>query len=147
MIRRPPRSTRTDTLFPYTTLFRSQYVDLGHSILEKAFARIGEGYDETQLEGVLREFHAQTVADLCAMVGQGVHTGRDVVRAVHPGKADASAAKKSNGSIFSLRRRSAHRRAGGEHEVPVSGTTPGLAGTPAKGGHPLTEVGRGAAGE
>src|SRR3546814_2917460 len=25
MIRRPPRSTRTDTLLPYTTLFRSQY--------------------------------------------------------------------------------------------------------------------------
>src|SRR3546814_19210767 len=25
MIRRPPRSTRTDTLFPYTTLFRSAY--------------------------------------------------------------------------------------------------------------------------
>src|SRR3546814_16711526 len=25
MIRRPPRSTRTDTLFPYTTLFRSGY--------------------------------------------------------------------------------------------------------------------------
>src|SRR3546814_4091390 len=25
MIRRPPRSTRTDTLFPYTTLFRSQH--------------------------------------------------------------------------------------------------------------------------
>src|SRR3546814_2818055 len=28
MIRRPPRSTRTDTLFPYTTLFRSQRFDL-----------------------------------------------------------------------------------------------------------------------
>src|SRR3546814_19100958 len=26
MIRRPPRSTRTDTLFPYTTLFRSQTI-------------------------------------------------------------------------------------------------------------------------
>src|SRR3546814_8884318 len=25
MIRRPPRSTRTDTLFPYTTLFRAEY--------------------------------------------------------------------------------------------------------------------------
>src|SRR3546814_9552583 len=25
MIRRPPRSTRTDTLFPYTTLFRSEF--------------------------------------------------------------------------------------------------------------------------
>src|SRR3546814_8980861 len=27
MIRRPPRSTRTDTLFPYTTLFRSAIAD------------------------------------------------------------------------------------------------------------------------
>src|SRR3546814_14109527 len=26
MIRRPPRSTRTDTLFPYTTLFRSPHL-------------------------------------------------------------------------------------------------------------------------
>src|SRR3546814_15811278 len=31
MIRRPPRSTRTDTLFPYTTLFRS--IDHGHLAL------------------------------------------------------------------------------------------------------------------
>src|SRR3546814_10834836 len=31
MIRRPPRSTRTDTLFPYTTLFRSagEHADMG----------------------------------------------------------------------------------------------------------------------
>src|SRR3546814_5465490 len=27
MVRRPPRSTRTDTLFPYTTLFRSKACD------------------------------------------------------------------------------------------------------------------------
>src|SRR3546814_15030369 len=26
MIRRPPRSTRTDTLFPYTTLFRAEFL-------------------------------------------------------------------------------------------------------------------------
>src|SRR3546814_3289623 len=31
MIRRPPRSTRTDTLFPYTTLFRSLLSALGES--------------------------------------------------------------------------------------------------------------------
>src|SRR3546814_16753448 len=29
MTRRPPRSTRTDTLFPYTTLFRSQMYGMG----------------------------------------------------------------------------------------------------------------------
>src|SRR3546814_8062903 len=31
MIRRPPRSTRTDTLFPYTTLFRSDGAESGMS--------------------------------------------------------------------------------------------------------------------
>src|SRR3546814_5094218 len=36
MIRRPPRSTRTDTLFPYTTLFRS--VGDGVVVLELGFA-------------------------------------------------------------------------------------------------------------
>src|SRR3546814_9736533 len=33
MIRRPPRSTRTDTLFPYTTLFRS--LGHGHHLVER----------------------------------------------------------------------------------------------------------------
>src|SRR3546814_3424248 len=32
MIRRPPRSTRTDTLFPYTTLFRSKH---RHALIER----------------------------------------------------------------------------------------------------------------
>src|SRR3546814_18712822 len=32
MIRRPPRSTRTDTLFPYTTLFRSWVFDIGSAM-------------------------------------------------------------------------------------------------------------------
>src|SRR3546814_7970983 len=35
MIRRPPRSTRTDTLFPYTTLFRS--VHPGENSLQRKF--------------------------------------------------------------------------------------------------------------
>src|SRR3546814_5551580 len=33
MIRRPPRSTRTDTLFPYTTLFRSVSAPPGHYLV------------------------------------------------------------------------------------------------------------------
>src|SRR3546814_20145484 len=34
MIRRPPRSTRTDTLFPYTTLFRSNRQVAGRELAE-----------------------------------------------------------------------------------------------------------------
>src|SRR3546814_11890179 len=41
MIRRPPRSTRTDTLFPYTTLFRSHVhlhlVDAGDADFHRVF--------------------------------------------------------------------------------------------------------------
>src|SRR3546814_15398523 len=32
MIRRPPRSKRTDTLFPYTTLFRSRTFDFNREV-------------------------------------------------------------------------------------------------------------------
>src|SRR3546814_1361179 len=38
MIRRPPRSTRTDTLFPYTTLFRAHARDRGRGDLFEAKA-------------------------------------------------------------------------------------------------------------
>src|SRR3546814_18239704 len=34
MLRRPPRSTRTDPLFPYTTLFRSAVTDNADAIIE-----------------------------------------------------------------------------------------------------------------
>src|SRR3546814_4386854 len=36
MIRRPPRSTRTDTLFPYTTLFRSKRDGIRYSLFSAA---------------------------------------------------------------------------------------------------------------
>src|SRR3546814_10355915 len=39
MIRRPPRSTRTDTLFPYTTLFRSAALGLHHPRAGVVFRR------------------------------------------------------------------------------------------------------------
>src|SRR3546814_7563552 len=49
MIRRPPRSTRTDTLFPYTTLFRSA----GHELVwfqsnaeHELIGRIHQGRDD-----------------------------------------------------------------------------------------------------
>src|SRR3546814_4432947 len=45
MIRRPPRSTRTDTLFPYTTLFRSEQqflMDAVNYIEAAAHIAVGE---------------------------------------------------------------------------------------------------------
>src|SRR3546814_4888550 len=47
MLREPPRSTRTDTLVPYTTVFRSQGdvmadIRIAPSILSADFAKLGE---------------------------------------------------------------------------------------------------------
>src|SRR3546814_16135484 len=41
MIRRPPRATRTDTLFPYTTLFRSAVHSTLGPLVAKAVAPMG----------------------------------------------------------------------------------------------------------
>src|SRR3546814_14925989 len=43
MIRRPPRSTRTDTLFPYTTLFRSDLARMKPLVVDQAQVERGLG--------------------------------------------------------------------------------------------------------
>src|SRR3546814_11697710 len=53
MIRRPPRSTRTDTLFPYTTLFRSEE---GHDGVEPAAEMVGAKIAHNKIPE--RIFHA-----------------------------------------------------------------------------------------
>src|SRR3546814_7369277 len=61
MIRRPPRSTRTDTLFPYTTLFRSEIeqrlcLRARHAGLEEARDRLVVFHPVAREEGGEREF-------------------------------------------------------------------------------------------
>src|SRR3546814_18368199 len=118
MIRRPPRSTRTDTLFPYTTLFRSAvgHGDAGHHLI--AFGR------DQQPFGRAREIARARVAELAAgqlhleiavavereieRVARGLH----VALRIDPGGAldlDAGAAVEA-GRVFALRRARRPRR-------------------------------------
>src|SRR3546814_6458139 len=64
MIRRPPRSTRTDTLFPYTTLFRSD----GAADLADDEVLVGEVRAHEGLDGV-------------GDVGDDLHGGAEIVAA------------------------------------------------------------------
>src|SRR3546814_5166767 len=61
MIRRPPRSTRTDTLFPYTTLFRSK------GLFDPAVSGSGDRPDDHDrrraVAGAGRSFRAAGLAD------------------------------------------------------------------------------------
>src|SRR3546814_9131452 len=72
MIRRPPRSTRTDTLFPYTTLFRSSdaldpeflvevgngRVALGHSSLSEPHLGLRSEEHTSELQSLMRISYA-----------------------------------------------------------------------------------------
>src|SRR3546814_11159163 len=56
MIRRPPRSTRTDTLFPYTTLFRSLAPGLRDDVrLHLVMARVEDAVRHLLLFEKVRE--------------------------------------------------------------------------------------------
>src|SRR3546814_4615691 len=63
MIRRPPRSTRTDTLFPYTTLFRSLVLLQGlvqlakHQVLQPGVDR------QVQVAAIHRQRHRLHILD------------------------------------------------------------------------------------
>src|SRR3546814_15926972 len=67
MIRRPPRSTRTDTLFPYTTLFRSSKVAVVSRSAEPGvdldYLFLQVGVDEPTVS------EAQTCGNIIAGVG------------------------------------------------------------------------------
>src|SRR3546814_12299743 len=53
MIRRPPRSTRTDTLFPYTTLFRS--TDADHELLTLVTQAVATEFPATMQDFALSQ--------------------------------------------------------------------------------------------
>src|SRR3546814_2597797 len=79
MIRRPPRSTRTDTLFPYTTLFRTEgVVELAEEMLQMP-VRVGIPQHVTSLgEVVNNPVHASGVG-LLLMGSQIEHPRRPVI--------------------------------------------------------------------
>src|SRR3546814_17726047 len=79
MIRRPPRSTRTDTLFPYTTLFRSvNFVYCvtrstrlgGHTMVrlgEKCFAILAKWMALAFAAGICFALHGTAAAVTCSV--------------------------------------------------------------------------------
>src|SRR3546814_7887603 len=74
MIRRPPRSTRTDTLFPYTTLFRSWPVLRGPPVHPRPRRGVGQPSP--------RPRHGRGGADLQgALDGRAVGLGDPAVEA------------------------------------------------------------------
>src|SRR3546814_9039078 len=89
MIRRPPRSTRTDTLFPYTTLFRSVAPgDLGAR--GRRFQRALVGAFQIGAVGLVERL-ADFRADQGAEQGAGGHADQAALATAELGAGDSAA--------------------------------------------------------
>src|SRR3546814_16614897 len=89
-IRRPPRSTRTDTLFPYTTLFRSQLLleafgDARHHVLN---ARAGRAPHGASLLAVIGRLHPDLAVGLADLHDPGRPEIQDAQLALRRAQAD-----------------------------------------------------------
>src|SRR3546814_3850424 len=79
MIRRPPRSTRTDTLFPYTTLFRSVF--LAGDVKDEGYAQslVDLAVDEFgTLDGAFN--NAGAVGEMAPIPDMAIANWEDVIR-------------------------------------------------------------------
>src|SRR3546814_5744470 len=101
MIRRPPRSTRTDTLFPYTTLFRSEGVD-GKAISRRAREEFGVvlGGGQGKLEGkIFRVGHLGLVSM------QDVTEAMDVVERSEEHTSELQSLMRISYAVFCLKKK------------------------------------------
>ena len=123
---------------------REQYLQLGKSLLDKAFHE--EGYELTDkgLEGVKANFKQATADDLTASVGAGLIGAREVLTAVYPGLKQP---RKAGGAdvVPISRARNKQAKARGEARGPkketgqiaIKGLIPGMAVHFARCCHPL----------
>jgi GTP pyrophosphokinase len=101
---------------------RQQYLDLGKAILQKAFRQEGHDFAEKALDEVLKKFASNTREDLFVAVGEGLHTGREVVHAIFPPKVESRSSK-----VVALKPRSKGKKAESKNAVPIRGLIPGMA--------------------
>jgi len=103
---------------------REQYLELGRSIVERAFREEGYEYSLKGLEGMLKNFKLNSVDDLFAQVGAGHLGGRAVVEAVFPGARKKSFYEKV---VPLARARSKRKEKEKEQPIPIRGLIPGMA--------------------
>ena len=122
---------------------REQYIQLGKSLLEKAFHE--EGYEVTEkgLDGVRINFKQASTDDLIATVGAGLVGAREVLTAVYPGLKQP---RKGGADIVPISRARSKSGKTGEgarggkleaEQIPIRGLIPGMAVHFARCCHPL----------
>lgn len=120
---------------------RDEYTQLGRAILQKMFKQEGYEYTEKAIQGILKEFKAETNADIYAGVGSGHFAARDVFSAVFPAhKKSVKTPESSNPDLEETLTKKAdgkEKRKNYNSPIALKGLIPGMAIHFAKCCHPL----------
>ncbi len=100
---------------------RQQFLDLGRSILQKAFKAEGYDYADKSLEGAVKPLKADSVEDLIEHVGAGQTGERDVLGILFP----ESRAPAKPPNVVPLRKTKTKET--NHQSVPIKGLIPGMA--------------------
>jgi guanosine-3',5'-bis(diphosphate) 3'-pyrophosphohydrolase len=112
---------------------REQYGELGRQMLQKAFREEDYEFTEKALAGVLKKFRCGSVDELCALVGKGNHTAREVLVAVFPGVKQVARSMR----VWPFRRGRGRDDKAKKSKLPIKGLIPGMAVHYAQCCHPL----------
>ncbi len=112
---------------------REQYGKLGRQMLEKAFREEDYEFTAKALAGVLKKFRCNSVDELCALVGKGNLTAREVLVAVFPGVKQVARAMR----VWPFRRGRWRDDKAKKAKLPIKGLIPGMAVHYAQCCHPL----------
>lgn len=104
---------------------REQYLQLGRSLMQRAFREEGYEYYDKALDGVLKNFKQGSIEDLLSQVGAGYVTARAVVETVFPGTRKRKSFYEKVVPLGRARQRRAKKEP--EHALPIRGLIPGMA--------------------
>src|SRR3546814_3210526 len=110
MIRRPPRSTRTDPLFPYTTLFRSvlsQQHRAVHGVLQLAHVA-APAVRHQQLERLRRDVQPRQPVGLGILRGEVLRQGRNIRSEEHT--SELQSLMRISYAVFCLKKKKTNQR-------------------------------------
>lgn len=112
---------------------KDQYIELGRSIAEKAFRVDNKPFNEKALAPVLKVWDCDGPEDIYYTLGDGTHTGRQLIEIIFPGEKKDEETEKD----FALSKNKGAKKKKHDHAIPIRGLIPGMAMHLARCCHPL----------
>ncbi|OUR75674.1 bifunctional (p)ppGpp synthetase/guanosine-3',5'-bis(diphosphate) 3'-pyrophosphohydrolase [Alphaproteobacteria bacterium 46_93_T64] len=102
---------------------RDQYIELGKSIAEKSFRMHSKPFVEKALAPVLKVWDLENTDDVYYSLGDGTHTGRQLLDIIFPGERN----KTDKENVVPISKSKTGGKKKHEHAVPIRGLIPGMA--------------------